>query len=154
MIDVAMPTWFRKGLYGLYATAWCSGLSFFALKTWFVVEGEFGPVKHGWQFPALQLHGAAAFLMMITFGFLLGAHVQYCWNLGQQKKRGIVIITLSASLIVSAYLLYYIAQDDVREVVEYVHLAIGFSLPFALIAHVWKRKKQSELPTLPSMLKD
>lgn len=140
MVDVGMPGWFRKGLYGLYAMAWCSGVSFFVMKTWLVVDGDFGPVKHPWQFPSLQVHGAAAFLMMITFGFILGAHVQYSWECHQHRKRGIAIIALNSSLMITAYLLYYIAQDDFRDVIEYIHLAIGFSLPLALIAHVWKRK--------------
>ena len=144
MIKIKMPGWFRKALYGLYATAWCSGSSFFVLKTWFVVEGEFGPVKHAWQFPALQLHGATAFLMMITLGFLLGAHVQHAWALGRHRKRGLALIILTSALIISAYLLYYIAQDGLREAIGYIHLAIGLSLPIALLLHIRKIK-----PTKP-----
>ncbi len=135
-----MPTWLRKGLYALYATAWCSGICFFVLKTWFVVAGEFGPLKHSWQFPALQLHGAAAFLMMLAFGYLLGAHVQHTWANEKHKKSGIAIIAINASLMISAYLLYYIAQDEMRDIVEYTHLLIGFLLPFVLFFHVWKSR--------------
>ena len=128
----------------LYACAWCSGICFFVLKIGFVMEGEFGPVKHTWQFPALQIHGATAFLMMVTFGFLLGAHVQYAWAMGKNKKSGIAIIAISAIMIITAYLLYYIAQDGFREVVEYIHLAIGFSLPFALLVHIRSKKTKTK----------
>jgi len=135
-----MPTWLRKGLYALYATAWCSGISFFVLKTWFVAAGEFGPLKHSWQFPSLQLHGAAAFLMMLTFGYVLGAHVQHAWTNERHKKSGIAIVASNALLMISAYLLYYIAQDEMRDIVEYTHLLVGFSLPFTLFFHVLKSR--------------
>ena len=31
----------RIWLFALFAIAWCSGVAFFILKTWFIVEGEF-----------------------------------------------------------------------------------------------------------------
>lgn len=140
MVEITMTGRFRKGLFALYATAWCSGITFFVLKTWFVVDGDFGPFKHPWQFPSLQIHGAAAFLMMITFGFLLGAHVQYTWGIKKRKKSGVAIVTMNVLLMMSAYLLYYIVQNELRNIIEYVHLAIGFALPFALLFHIWKRR--------------
>ena len=139
MIEVTMPGWFRNSLYISFALAWCSGISFFILKTWFIIDGDFGPEKHAWQYPALQIHGAAAFVMMTTLGVIVGAHVQHSWRLNRHRKRGLAIVAMVGSLIISAYLLYYIAQDEVREIVELVHLAIGFTLPIALVAHVWKR---------------
>lgn len=143
MVEITMPGWFRKSLYGTFALAWCSGVCFFVLKTWFVIDGEFGPEKHPWQYSALQIHGATAFLMMITVGVMVGGHVQHAWKLNRHRKRGVTILALVGSLIISAYLLYYIAQDESREIVELVHLTIGFSLPIALILHVWKTGAQT-----------
>jgi len=136
MVKVRIPKPYQVGLFIALAISWFSGLCFFILKTWFVVEGDYGLVKHAWQFPALQVHGFGAFMMMICFGFLLGSHVSYSWKTKKKRKSGIALIAMPAFLIITAYLLYYIAQDDVRELIEYAHLAVGFMLPGVLIWHI------------------
>ena len=42
---------------------------------------------------------------------------------------------------ITAYLLYYIAKEELREIIEYLHLGVGFTLPFILITHVLHNKK-------------
>lgn len=152
MVSVYFSKTYRRCLYGMFLLSWCSGTGFFILKTWFVQEGEYGLVKHAWQYPALQVHGAMAFLMMIGFGFVLGAHVPRSWKSKKKRKTGILLLTLPSLSIFSGYLLYYIAQDTFREWLEYTHLAIGFLLPFALILHITikikkkaKRKNEDKL---------
>jgi len=107
-------------------------------------EGMYGLVKHPWQFPALQVHGAAAFLMMISFGFLLGSHVPKAWKVKPRRKLGIALVILPAFLIITAYCLYYIAQDDAREIIAYAHLSVGFTLPILLVLHVLAKKKSTK----------
>lgn len=136
MVKTKIPTLFRYSIYGIFLLAWGSGLMFFVLKTWFVMEGDFGPIKHAWQYPSLQIHGAAAFLMMITYGFLLGTHVYHAWKVKPLRIFGLLLMALPILLMISGYALYYIAEDIARDLVGYFHLAIGFSLPFVLIGHI------------------
>lgn len=136
MVSVYFPKTYRRCLYSFFFTSWCSGLTFFVLKTWFLQEGEYGLVKHAWQFPALQVHGAMAFLMMIGFGFVLGAHVPRSWKTKKKRRTGILLVAMPSLLVISGYLLYYIAEDTFREWLEYIHLAIGFLLPFILLLHI------------------
>ncbi len=145
MVKVRIKKPYQVGLFILIAISWCSGLSFFILRTWFVVEGDYGLVKHAWQFPALQIHGFGAFMMMICFGFLLGSHIQYSWKTKVKRKSGLTLIIMPAFLIITAYLLYYIAQDDVRELIAYAHLVVGFMLPFALILHIVTKIKLKKI---------
>ena len=126
----------RIWLFSLFAIAWFSGVTFFILKTWFVVEGQFGPEKHPLQFPALQVHGFIAFLMMITYGYILGTHVQDTWAEKPRQTFGILLIVLPAFQMITAYVLYYIAEEEMRENIEYLHLGVGFILPFVLITHI------------------
>ena len=116
-------------------------MGFFILKTWFVQEGKYGLVKHAWQYPVLQIHGAMAFLMMVGFGFVLGAHIPKSWKTKQKRKTGILLIAMPSFLMVTGYLLYYVAEDVFREWVEYAHLAIGFLLPISLTFHVAMKVK-------------
>tara|TARA_B100000959_G_scaffold239878_1_gene260771 strand:- start:370 stop:960 length:591 start_codon:yes stop_codon:yes gene_type:complete len=125
-------------LFALVVLAWCSGVAFFVLKTWFMVEGEFGPEKHPFQFPALQVHGFIAFLMMITYGYFLGTHVQHSWNLKPKRILGFILVAFPAFQMITSYLLYYVNwEDESREIIEYLHLGVGFVLPLILILHVF-----------------
>lgn len=145
MVKVRISKPYRWTLYSLVALAWTSGLAFFILKTWFMIEGDYGPMKHPWQFPSLQVHGAAAFCMMITFGYLIGTHITLAWKVRPLRKLGLALCVMPVFLIITAYLLYYIAEDDLREYIAYAHLAVGASLPFVLFAHVWvKRRRQRD----------
>lgn len=144
MVKVKIPKPYQSWLFFVLGTSWCSGTTFFVLKTWFIVEGDYGLVKHAWQFPALQIHGAAAFLMMISVGFLLGSHIPYCWKMKKKRKSGIALIAMPAFLIITAYLLYYIAEDSSRELIGYAHLGVGFVLPIVLTAHVLTKIRQKK----------
>lgn len=128
-------------LYSILTLSWLSGLTFFSLKTWFVMEGEYGAVTHPLQFTALQIHGASAFCFMLMVGFFLGAHVPHKWALIGKNKIGSMLILVSFFMVLSAYLLYYIAEDEVRFVLAYAHLAVGFLLPFTLLIHIKKSKR-------------
>ncbi|PCH84913.1 MAG: hypothetical protein COB89_03910 [Piscirickettsiaceae bacterium] len=136
MVRVKIPRPYQLGLFFLVFTSWCSGVTFFVLKTWFFVDGTYGVESHPWQFPTLQFHGASAFLMMICFGLLLGSHIPLSWRIKRKRKSGIALIVIPAFLIITAYLLYYIAEDTSREWVAYAHLAVGFSFPIVLIIHI------------------
>ncbi len=109
-----------------------------------MVEGDYGLVKHPWQFPVLQTHGAAAFLMMVSFGFVLGSHLPRSWKTKKKRKTGLLLIALPSFLIISAYLLYYLSDEKVRDWVEYAHLAVGFMLPFILALHIAVKIKQKK----------
>jgi hypothetical protein len=146
MVKVKIPKPYRRWLYGLLALSWISGVTFFVLHTWFMVEGDYGLVKHPWQFPALQIHGAAAFFMMISFGFLLGSHVPHSWKQKPKRKLGIALVAIASFQIITAYILYYIAQDDPRLIIAYMHLAVGFMFPIILLLHVLMKKKASKKP--------
>jgi hypothetical protein len=141
MVKVKIPKPYQLWLYCIVAISWCSGTTFFILHTWFMVEGKYGLVKHSWQYPSLQIHGAAAFLMMISFGFLLGSHVPRSWKITPKRKLGIGLVTIIAFQMITAYSLYYIAQDEPRVIVAYAHLSVGFIFPIILILHIFAKKK-------------
>ena len=131
----------RTWLSIIFALAWCSGVVFFILKTWFMVEGDFGPENHPYQFPALQVHGFIAFLMMITYGYLLGTHVRDAWKDKPRQALGVWLVLLPGFQMITAYSLYYVAKDELRVIIGYMHLGVGLILPLILITHVLHNKK-------------
>lgn len=141
MIRMKMPPWFRRLLYLLIAFSLCSGVGFFVLNNWVTVEGEFGPEKHPAQFPLLKIHGAAAFAMMLSFGAILGAHIPASWRTGRSRRIGLTLTTVVSLQVLSAWLLYYMADEAVREWVVYLHLGLGVFLPLWLSAHILLGKR-------------
>lgn len=142
-IQVNQPK--RYFLYLLFGAIWLSGLTFFVLSTWFQVEGEFGLSKHPWQYPALQLHGLCAFVFMVTYGYMIGSHMTYGWKANPKRKWGIFLASLPLCSMLTAYLLYYIVEGFTREVVGYIHLAVGMSLPVALAMHILTGRRRKRL---------
>ena len=101
-----------------------------------MVEGDFGPEKHPWQYPVLQLHGAAAFLMMIVFGSIIAAHLPASWSLNRMRIIGSLMIGVVSLQIITAYGLYYLSDEQIRHWVANMHAAVGVTLPLVLIFHL------------------
>ncbi|MFT6333024.1 MAG: hypothetical protein ACJAW3_001374 [Lentimonas sp.] len=148
-INVKIALRYQFWLFILIAISFLSGVGFFILSEFFNVMGEFGQEKHPAGFTILKIHGGAAFLMMATYGFFLGGHVKKAWKMKTKPIFGIITAILPLLLMITGYLLYYIAADLMREIVEYTHLGIGVLLPIILTAHILnppsKNKKQRRL---------
>jgi len=136
MITLKISKRVQLSLYSIVAISLITGVLFFVLKTWFDVEGDFGLEKHPWQFPVLKIHAASAFGMMLFSGAMLASHVQFGWRSQRSRKTGITLISIFSIQILSAYLLYYLANETARIITEYIHLAVGVSIPLALFAHI------------------
>ena len=138
---IKVPKKQQKILFSVLAIAWLSGISFFILNQWVMVEGEFGYEKHPMQFVSLQIHGFTAFLMIMIFGYLLASHVKHSWKVKPKSKFGIILLTMHGWLILTAYILYYWVGENNRVFVSYAHLIVGFCYPIILILHIiFKRK--------------
>lgn len=143
------PRLYRRMMYSLFTTSWLTGTVFFILNRWVLVEGDFGPEKHALQFPTLMVHGASAFLMMFMFGIAVASHVSVNWHLKAVRRLSIFLVFAMSFQMVSAYLLYYLANEEVRDIIAILHAIVGFTLPMLLtihIVHAWRvRKRQARL---------
>jgi len=157
-VSSKIPRAYRLSLFALLLTSWSTGIAFFILRRWVTVEGEFGPEQHPWQFAILRTHGGAAFLMMISYGFLLASHVPAGRRAQRMRRLGGGLVALQGFLILSAYLLYYAADDRFRVVIGYAHASTGFVFPFLLMAHLYSakldRKTSSPAPARASRPRD
>ena len=125
----------------IISTAWVSGVLFFIFNQWVRIEGEFSLLRHPLQQVFLRIHGAAAFLMMIMYGFTLGTHVLPKWKHKNLSNLGRTMTVLIGSLILSAYLLYYVGHEYIRQIIMFIHVGIGFILPVVLATHIIAIKK-------------
>ena len=114
---------------------WTTGALWLLLHYCFVQRGEFGLVHNPLEQWSLVAHGAFAFASLWLLGYLWGAHVVKRWRLRRHRKTGGALFTVMCLLIVTGYLLYYLAGDDAREFASYVHWIIGLAMPLSLLAH-------------------
>ncbi len=139
-----IPNLYQNVFYALLAICWLTGVGFYILDIWFMVESEFGSEKHFLQLPSLQIHAATAFFIMVFFGAFFFGHMSRVKKMAHSQKSGWTLISALAYLIFSAYLLYYIGNESMRIFVMYSHLIIGFLLPVMLICHLISHKRNKQ----------
>jgi hypothetical protein len=135
-INYRIPIKYRAILFTALGGSWCTGLTFYYLNRWVTIESTFGATKHPAQTFVLMAHGASAFLMLMCFGVLLVNHLPAAWRLNRSRYLGLVLTTLIAFQIITAYMLYYIADEESRVFISNLHAASGASIPFFLISHL------------------
>ncbi|WP_051946218.1 hypothetical protein [Verrucomicrobium sp. BvORR106] len=141
-IALHFPKVWKAALYLFFALSWLSGTGWFALHRWVTVEGEFGPQPSSWEGPLLKLHGGAAMMMMVYYGYLLASHIPVGFRSGRSRVTGLFLAISLGFMIVTAYGLYYIGDEDVRGVIAWAHLCTGVLIPLVLIIHVWLGHRQ------------
>lgn len=140
---------YQKAFFWILTISWVSGLTFFVFNNFITVPGEFGDTKHPFQYPILKIHGGSSFVIMVAFGYFMAAHVRKSWYARDPKPiMGIILLAMPIVSMITAYALYYIVSDVTRAVVIYIHLLVGFFLPFVLVIHIIQMTKEKKLNKL------
>ncbi|MGC3992220.1 MAG: hypothetical protein QM796_21500 [Chthoniobacteraceae bacterium] len=136
-IALHFPRLWKALLYLAFTLSWVTGSLWFYLHRWVRIQGDFGDEPSPWEHTLRQIHGGAAMLMMVFFGYLLASHVPAGLRSQRNRLFGLILVYALAFMIVTAYGLYYIGGDSFREIVSWAHLITGFALPLILILHIW-----------------
>jgi hypothetical protein len=128
----------HKGLlYLTSALLWITG------AVWIAVEyGTTNRNENFWlpvstvQPMSLKIHGAAAMIFMIILGTLLIDHVRLGYQQKRQRPSGLMLLTLSGLLIVSAWGLYYLGNEEWRHWTSITHCVLGLISPIIIFIHV------------------
>jgi hypothetical protein len=102
-----------------------SGLGWLILHNFGQVQGEFGPETNPLEPWMLRLHGAAVIAALMSLGTLLLVHVWRGWSYRSQRVLGLSLAAVTALLILSGYLLYYVGNDVARSWASTIHWVIG-----------------------------
>ena len=127
----------RKTLiYSVLTLTWLSGAVWLILHYFLTERGEFGTEPNRFEFWMLALHGACAFFVLWLAGWLWTTHITPWWRSnGRRRVSGVVMISFSAILIISGYLLYYGSGDALRDWTAIVHWTIGLAAAVPMIVH-------------------
>lgn len=135
----------------LYATAGVLALSGVA---WLIVHYLWGAGAGNLPHPIepwlIRLHGAAGFAGLFMAGVLAATHVPQGWRMtmhnprlrqhkANQRRTGLALCGLGGAAVLSGYLLYYFAPEDVHALISWSHAALGFTLVLLLPMHGSRR---------------
>jgi len=131
----------RIAIYAVGFGLWASGGLWLLFH--FFVQPHFGaphPLEPWW----MKLHGAFSFASLWLFGLLWGVHVIKGWSGGRRRWSGGTLAGILIGLMLTGYLLYYVGDEDVRDLVSIAHWSVGLALPLLFFVHYGARQTPRE----------
>ena len=130
-----LPPARRLGICVVGAGLWLTGGLWLIFHYFLQGPGAIGLSTHPLEPWWLRLHGAFAFASLWVLGLLWGVHVGEGWALRRRRLSGMVLFGLLGLLAVTGYLLYYLGDEQAREVAGIVHWGVGLACPGVFVAH-------------------
>ena len=91
----------------------------------------------------LMLHGGVAMLALLLLGALIPVHLLRAWRSGRNRVSGSIMAALNATLILTAFGLYYLGSENMRPWMSWTHIVAGFTLAVMLPIHVMLGRRGS-----------
>jgi hypothetical protein len=129
---VRLKATFRYWTYAVFSVLFLTG------AVWLVADWQ-KDADDIWQQVAanlLMIHGGAAMLALMALGALIPLHLVRAWRARKNLASGLIVATVNAVLIVTAFGLYYLGSETVRPWMSWIHIAAGFSLALMLPFHI------------------
>ncbi len=123
-------------LLGLYVT----GVAFWVMSHWFMVNIGFGPERSPIATLWLQLHSTVGLWFMVLFGYLFQAHVMPSWKKGKRLRSGTTLTAVSIFLIATVPGLFYISNETMKANVAWVHTYVGLATLVIFLIHYFSKK--------------
>ena len=114
---------------------WLSGALWLLFHYLVPRPAEFGATPHPLEAWWLTAHGAFAFIAIFTFGLLWGVHVIPGWKTMRRRPSGIGAVVAVVWLMLTGYLMYYLAGEQPRLVVTTLHWTVGLATPLLFVYH-------------------
>ena len=136
----------RQSLYAVFGAAWVTGILWLVFHYFLMRQSEFGSEPHPLEAWWLRLHGACAFAALWIGGMLWAVHIRPALGRPGKRSSGLLLLGMLAILMATGYLLYYAADDGLRDGVRWAHWLTGVLLAVVLGIHVIRaRVKRAHL---------
>jgi hypothetical protein len=129
---VRLRSSFRYWTYAVFSVLLLTGAA------WLVADWQ-KDADEAWQQAAanlLMIHGGAAMLALMALGALIPLHLLRAWRARKNLVSGLIVATVNAVLIVTAFGLYYLGSEVVRPWMSWIHIATGFFLALMIPLHI------------------
>jgi hypothetical protein len=135
MTGIYLSSRVKKWVNGIGFGVWMSGAGWLMVHYLLKHQDSFGIPGNSAETWWLKVHGAFSFLAIWGGGFLWGFHIIKAWPRHQHRWSGGILITALLLLILSGYLLYYVADERSRESISLFHWIVGLGFPVAYLTH-------------------
>jgi hypothetical protein len=132
----------ERWAYVIGLGTWISGALWLAFHHFVRTQTEFGELPHPLEPWLIRIHTAFAFAAIWMCGVVWAAHIQPSWRQQALRRSGIALLAVLVVLVASAYLLFYLGDEQARAVVSVVHWALGLALPGWLLVHVVSQQRR------------
>lgn len=131
-----LERWHRVTLYTLLGALFLTGCLWLIVRYFMSQQTEFGPQNSPVQHLALKIH--AFFVMPFCFiiGSLLLQHIRRAFQAQKNIYSGTVLLLTILILVITAYGLDYISNEESHVTWSLVHWILGSSLPIILWLHI------------------
>lgn len=136
-----MPTWMRRWVYVTGGVCLATGALWLLFHHFVRSESTFGPRAHPLEHIWLTVHGGVAFLMSWVFGLIWLVHVRRGWQRGRNRGSGTMMGLIIVMLVLSGWGLYYLSDEQWRNVISLLHWVIGVASGLWLPFHVWRGRR-------------
>jgi hypothetical protein len=126
---------FRYSIYATFAVLFLSGAVWLIADS--LKDSENGELWQQVAATLLMTHGGSAMITLMVLGALVPVHMRFGWRARKNLSTGIVMATVAAILIVTAFGLYYFGAEGGRAIAGDVHTWLGVASPVLLVAHIW-----------------
>ncbi len=75
-------------------------------------------------------------LFLMTFGAIAVLHVREGWRRRRNRLSGTIVVVTLGVLVITAFGLYYLGSDVLRDIASNLHLVAGLILPLFMVVHV------------------
>jgi len=99
---------------------------------WWALDTGPSAVRHY----LIAAHGLAAMAFLVALGATFTLHVREGWRRRLNRASGAVVLAIASVLTLSAFGLYYIGSEALRDVASDLHIVVGLALPLLLAVHV------------------
>jgi hypothetical protein len=132
----ALPRWQRWTIVGASWSLALSGLLWLAIhEAWGAGAGELPHPLEAWL---MRWHGLSVPASLFAAGLVGAGHVQRGWQQGQQRASGLALILAGTVVVVTGYLLAYLAPESWRPGLGWGHTLAGVAALAAGLVH-WRR---------------
>lgn len=131
----------RLSAWQIHLLSWTGGLLWMTGAMWlglhYLGQGaqEFASQARPAEAWMLRIHGLVVVPALLACGGLLIAHIPLGWVQRRQRALGVILTSALAVLIGTGYLLYYVGDEELRDMAAMVHWIAGLALPGSFFLH-------------------
>jgi uncharacterized membrane protein len=127
-----LPPSLRRGFYATGGVVALSGIAW--LYGRYAAEDA---LSRSWASRCMETHGGAAMVLLVLLGSTVALHSPSGWRERKNRSSGVAVSLLTAVLVLTGFLLYYLGDERARAAASLVHWLLGLAAPLLVALHVW-----------------